>query len=223
VPTPVDLGRAPIVDFDGTLARLAVDWAELREQLGVRSIDDLWSGPVARWHAVTAAETRAATRAEPVRAVVDALAPDAVVGVLTANSEHAVRAFLAGQPALAARVRAVAGRETLGGPKRDPRAFAAAFDALVAATAPARGGAPVVYCGDQTYELDLAAARGARAVLVRDATLHAYPVPGGGPRLPRQPARSDGSDGDPTAIRRRSAIRLRSDWRMRWWRDTTSS
>ena len=36
------LGRAPIVDFDGTLARLDVDWDGLRRSLGLGSLDDLW-------------------------------------------------------------------------------------------------------------------------------------------------------------------------------------
>ena len=76
------LGRAPIVDFDGTLARLDVDWDGLRRRLGLGSLNDLWETRGSRrdgwmddagWRAVTAAEIDAARDAEPVAPMVAAL------------------------------------------------------------------------------------------------------------------------------------------------------
>ncbi|MGD1035251.1 MAG: hypothetical protein ABR977_12555 [Candidatus Dormibacteria bacterium] len=166
------LGRAPIVDFDGTLARLDVDWDALRRSLSLRSLDDLWGRVDTEvdgwiddpgWRAVTAAEVEAARDAEPVAAVVSALAGCAGFAVLTANAEAAVGAFLDLRPELSARCLAVAGRETLRGSKRDPVAFARGFRRCADATAAARAGATPVYVGDLPWELVAARRMGAVA------------------------------------------------------------
>ena len=36
------LGLTPILDFDGTITELPVDWSSLRRQLGIHQIVDLW-------------------------------------------------------------------------------------------------------------------------------------------------------------------------------------
>jgi len=173
------LGRAPIVDFDGTLARLDVDWNGLRCRLGLASLDDLWKAVDAsveqwiedpRWRAVSDAEIEAARRAEPVTALITALDACAGFAVLTANSEAAVAAFLDDRPGLSARCLAVAGRETLRGSKRDPRAFARGFRRCAEATAAARSGGALVYVGDLPWELSAARDLGAVAIDVRDVS-----------------------------------------------------
>lgn len=171
------LGRAPIVDFDGTLARLDVDWAGLRARLGLASLDELWERVDASadgwtddpaWRAVTAAEIGAARVAEPVAPLVSALSACDGFTVLTGNSEAAVAAFLDNTPHLRGLCLAVAGRETLRGPKRDQPAFARGFQRCARATAAARAGAVPVYVGDLPWELALARRLGAVAIDIRD-------------------------------------------------------
>lgn len=88
--------------------------------------------------------------------------------VLSANSEAAVEAFLRRFPALSARLRLVAGRETLGGPKRDPDRFARGLELCRTSTEVERGDAGLVYVGDTAWELELARAAGARAIHVNE-------------------------------------------------------
>lgn len=159
------LGRAPLLDFDGTLTALDVDWPDLRRRLGVTSIGELWR--TGGWAAVTAAEIEAAGRSDPNQALVNHLEDLDAFAVLTANSEAAVRAFLERHPPLAALAVLVVGRETLGGPKAERDVFTRGYRRCVAATATARAGEPVVYVGDADYELAFAASLGARPVDVR--------------------------------------------------------
>ncbi|MCZ7528824.1 MAG: hypothetical protein M5U14_22075 [Acidimicrobiia bacterium] len=161
------LGRAPIVDFDGTLAALDVDWAGLRRTLGVARILDLWSEPGGgRWAVVDDAELRAATSAHPVSPVIGHLGAADAFAVLTNNCERSVWRFLERFDELAGRARAVVGRETLQGPKTDFTVFARGFATCVEATAPERGPEDVVYVGDQDYELEFASRLGARSLHV---------------------------------------------------------
>jgi phosphoglycolate phosphatase-like HAD superfamily hydrolase len=173
------LGRAPIVDFDGTLARLDVDWSGLRARLGLASLDDLWKTVNAStdgwsddpaWRAVTDAEIDAARRAEPVTPLIAALGSCAGFAVLTANSEAAVATFLDARPDLNALCLAVAGRETLRGSKRDPHAFARGFRRCAEATAVARSGGAPVYVGDLPWELSAARDLGAVAIDVSEVS-----------------------------------------------------
>lgn len=163
------LGPAPILDFDGTLAVLPVDWRELRGRLAVVSIEHLWlteASTSSRWDLVTDAEVAAAALAQPVPATVQALDRVRTFSILSSNSERSIAVFLARFPALAGRKRLVVGRETVGGSKRDPDLFAVAFWACRDATAAERGTGPVVYLGDSAFELELAAALGAIALHV---------------------------------------------------------
>jgi phosphoglycolate phosphatase-like HAD superfamily hydrolase len=163
-----DLGPAPIVDFDGTLASLPVDWPVLRERLKVLRIDDLWrrDDPAGRdaWSEVTQVEVAAAARAHPVDVTVHLLGRAEGFAVLTSNSSRAVERFLEEQTDLSGKVVAIVGREALGGPKSDRARFSDGFSYCVEATAPLRGRRELVYVGDQAYELDFARHLGARAV-----------------------------------------------------------
>jgi hypothetical protein len=158
------LGPNPIVDFDGTMAYLPVDWAALRRQLRVASMSELWErSDDAAWTAVAAAEVAATALARPIAATVQALEASQGFVVVTDNDESAVAAFLGVHPVLADKAVAVLGRRFHGGPKRDADVFARALRTAVDLL-PA--GDEVVYCGDQDYELAFARAMGARPVRV---------------------------------------------------------
>jgi phosphoglycolate phosphatase-like HAD superfamily hydrolase len=161
------LGRAPVVDFDGTVARLEVAWGQLRQTAGVRRIDELWSRDEPDvWDGVTRAEAEAAAAAAPVEAVVRHLETAHAVAVLTSNAERSVAAFLERFPDLGRRVVTVVGRETLAGPKSDFEVFERGYRRCVEATAEARGDGAVIYVGDMDYELDFARRLGATAISV---------------------------------------------------------
>lgn len=156
----------PVVvsDFDGTVAHLPVDWAQLRRELGVERIELLWdSADADAWAPVTRAEVAAAAQAKPIEPTVRALAGARAVAVLTSNSEHAVRAFLDRFPALDAHVGLVVGRETLAGRKTDFEIFRAGFERALAAIAPDATAGDVSFLGDQEYELAFARRLGADA------------------------------------------------------------
>jgi len=168
------LGRAPIVDFDGTVASLPVDWSQLRSRLGVDRIDDLWRAESPGWDEVTRAECAAATVAPEVEVVTGQLARSEGCAILTSNSERAVEVFLSRTPSLAPQVRTVVGRETLSGPKADFETFRRGFDRCVQFTAAIRGTEPIVYVGDQTYEIDFAERLGAQAFIVENGAIRKW-------------------------------------------------
>jgi phosphoglycolate phosphatase-like HAD superfamily hydrolase len=162
------LGSAVITDFDGTLAKLVISWAQLREELAVQRIEELWNdADTGRWAVVTRAEVKAAHVAQPVPRVLEALAAVADIAVLSNNDESAVEAFLERWPAVQERVRTVVGRSTLGGPKTDFANFSAGYERCVAAITP---GVPtdITYVGDMSYELDFARRLGAQALDVTE-------------------------------------------------------
>lgn len=160
------LGPAPIIDFDGTLARLDVPWDDLRTEAGVTHIRDLWNRVPEAWTPVSRAEERSARVADVVPAMQKALGHTSSFAILSNNSEAAVWQFLERFTDLVSRVRLVVGRETLAGPKNDFDVFARGFTACVEATAGARGRSPVVYVGDLSYELAFARRLGGRPIHV---------------------------------------------------------
>jgi phosphoglycolate phosphatase-like HAD superfamily hydrolase len=162
-------GRAPILDFDGTLAHLGVDWEDLRRRLGVRRVADLWQsghGEVA-WADVTAAEVDAAATADPVRPVLSMVEKAGELAILSGSSAHAVAVFLERFPHLRERVAIVVGREDLRGPKTDFQVFKRGFEACLRAM---RQPVSPVYFGDQAYELEFATRLGAEAIDVKTLT-----------------------------------------------------
>ena len=163
------LGPAPIVDFDGTLARLDVAWDDLRERLDVDGIGKLWQGEnLHAWSMIRDAEIEAATQATPLEPVHAALERSSAFAVLTSNSEDAVAAFLGRFGSLEVRASVIVGRETLAGPKNDYEGFGRGFARCVAATAKTRAAGEVVYVGDAEWELDFARRLGAHAVDARE-------------------------------------------------------
>jgi phosphoglycolate phosphatase-like HAD superfamily hydrolase len=163
------LGPAPIVDFDGTLARLHVGWDDLRARLGVDRIEQLWQTENPQsWTMIRDAEIEAATRAMPFAPVRAGLERCSAFAVLTSNSEEAVARFLLRFGSLESRVSVIVGRETLVGPKHDYEVFSRGFTRCVMATATARADDDVVYVGDADWELDFARRLGANAVDARE-------------------------------------------------------
>jgi phosphoglycolate phosphatase-like HAD superfamily hydrolase len=157
-------GRAPILDFDGTLARLEVPWSELRSRLGVNRIQDLWlSADDVRWAEVTEAEVDAAKVAEPMAELAGRLDDVDGFAILTSNSSDAVETFLERFPDLGARAVLVVGREILGGPKTSFEVFARGYAMCVEALGRPQ---PPTYIGDQPYELEFAKRLGATAINV---------------------------------------------------------
>lgn len=153
-----------IADFDGTLTRLRVDWAALREALGVRSINELWERhDPAAFDAVAEAERSGTRAANDDPEAAEFVRQFAAFAVLTDNSESSVAVFFERQADLAERCVAVVGRESLGGPKRDPLLFRAGVVRCIAMLgAPALGS--VTYLGDGAEELRQATDLGMRAV-----------------------------------------------------------
>jgi phosphoglycolate phosphatase-like HAD superfamily hydrolase len=163
------LGPAPIVDFDGTLTCLVVEWGDLRTRLRVDRIGRLWESKRAdAWAHVRDAEVEAARHATPFEPMRAAIAKSTAFAVLTSNSEDAVAEFLRRFEALQSRVAVVVGRETLAGPKYDYEVFRRGFMTCVQATAPTRTDGPVVYTGDQAWELEFARRLGAKAFDVHE-------------------------------------------------------
>lgn len=149
-------GRALITDFDGTLLRLAVDWAALRAALHVSGVRELWQRSDSSWmERVAELERAGVARGTDVPGALGFVRSFNRFAVLTDNSETAVRAFLDSRLDLSERCAVVAGRETLLGPKTDRETFARGIAIclrVLGAPPPAR----VVYLGDSERELELA-------------------------------------------------------------------
>lgn len=158
------IGPATIVDFDGTVTRLAIDWAALRSALRIDRIGDLWDRPGADWSPVTRAEVTAATSAILDPAMRSVLESRVAFAVITDNASEAIYTFFMRHADLRERLVAVAGREQLGGPKRDERCFARGYAACRDALRPFSGGQPITYIGDQDWELRFAHRLGAVAI-----------------------------------------------------------
>jgi hypothetical protein len=164
-------GLAPILDFDGTIAYLDVDWSRLRAQFDVERVSDLWNRDPSCWDLVTAAEVGAAAVARPVTATFGYLEETRGFAVLTNNSSVAVHRFFERFPELQRRMKVVVGREELGGPKTDFDRFAPGVARCIAELADGCGGDPRTYVGDSAYELRFAARLGLRAVAVTELGL----------------------------------------------------
>jgi phosphoglycolate phosphatase-like HAD superfamily hydrolase len=163
------LGPAPIIDFDGTLARLDVPWDGVRAELRVARVEDLWKHPgTGAWRLVNRAEVEAARVADVVPETRDALAHSSSFAILSSNGEAAVWRFLERFTDLTSRVQLVVGRETLAGPKSDFEVFARGFRVCVEATAAARDRSSIVYVGDADFELEFARRLGARPIHVEE-------------------------------------------------------
>jgi phosphoglycolate phosphatase-like HAD superfamily hydrolase len=162
------LGPAPVLDFDGTIVRLRVDWEALRNRLEVVRIDDLWRMESANWDVVTAAEVEAALRGPVIEPVISLLSAVSSFAVLTSNSSDAVHAFFTRYPSLQDRLAMISGREDLAGPKTEFTRFRSGMERCLAATSVARAAGAPVFVGDAPYELAFAESLGLRAINVAE-------------------------------------------------------
>jgi len=162
------LGRAPILDFDGTITRLPVDWPRLRADLGVPRLSKLWSASTESWGVVKDAEVAAARLAAPIEAVVEALGDVEAFAIITNNSSLAVHAFVQRFPDIHTRLHLVVGREELSGPKQRFPHFAAAIRLCQASLNGFLEDGRRCYLGDEEYELRFSSDLGLRAMDVRD-------------------------------------------------------
>ena len=163
------LGLAPVLDFDGTLTHLEVDWVGLRQQLGVERIDDLWWQKY-NWEEVTEAEVRAAETAELITPVAAKLLTINSFAILTSNSSDAVHRFLERFPLLEQRLAIVVGRDELGGPKTEFDSFRVGVTKCLTATHPVGNGEQTTYLGDSPFELDFARRLGLKVLDVSQLT-----------------------------------------------------
>ena len=163
------LGRAPIVDFDGTLARLDVPWDDVRQALG--SGESANCGTTTHQaNGLSSARRRRQRLAQPTSYLrwseLWRKPPRLPCSVPTARPRCG--GFSIALTICESRADRVVGRETLAGPKTDFDVFARGFSACIEATAAVRDGAVVVYVGDMSYELAFARRLGARSIHVED-------------------------------------------------------
>jgi hypothetical protein len=158
------LGLTPILDFDGTITELPVDWSSLRRQLGIHQIVDLWERDISSWTSVTEAEVAAAMISEPIRPIFDELSKIQRFAVVSSNSTICVRTFFDRFPAVGRRVGLIIGRDELGGPKTDFHRFARAVRQCAAALEYRGARGALTYVGNEAYELEFARRLGLRAV-----------------------------------------------------------
>ena len=162
------LGVAPVLDFDGTMARLGVDWATLRQRLHVARINELWARGGEDWSVVADAEIDAAGVAPPIAPVVALLSTVRRFTVLTSNDAAAVHRFVGRFPSLQHRLALVVGRQELGGPKTDFTRFETGVRKCLAASGQEQTADPAVYVGDSQFELDFAQRLGLKVIDVKD-------------------------------------------------------
>lgn len=158
------LGPTPILDFDGTITHLPVDWPSLRRRLGIQHILDIWDNHTPSWTAVTKAEVEAAMISEPLHPVFDELGKIPRFAVVSSNATVCVRTFFDRFPALGRRVALVVGRDELGGPKTDFDRFARAIWQCAAALEFREAQHSLTYVGNEPYELEFARRLGLRTV-----------------------------------------------------------
>lgn len=172
---PADV-EAVVYDLDGTLVRLAVDWAALADELRDRFADagvaaDGWSvwdcydradehGLEAAVHeTITEHELAGAESAERLPAADDLAGLEIPVGVCSLNAEAACRAALERHD-LADDIDAIVGRDTVGPVKPDPAPLLAAVDVLGVAPADA------FYIGNREKDAETARRAGVRFAYV---------------------------------------------------------
>lgn len=151
--------RLIVLDLDGTLVRLAVDWGALRARLGVASV---WSALPAHADAVTRAEVDGAARCAVNAALVAWLSehhPATPRAVLSLNAPEAVRIAL---ERAGVAVGAIVGRGQVEHPKPHPEGL------LRLAALHSVGPGETLMIGDRDSDLACAHAAGASALHVSE-------------------------------------------------------
>jgi hypothetical protein len=166
-----------IFDFDGTLMRLNVNWTEIRSDLGLVSVEEIWSHPEEQqckeWEKISFAELEAFGQSETIFST-SALLPDLNFGVLTNNCEQVVEDFLVSVGMNPNSV-PIVGRNWLGTSKKNFERFKQAVEHLVSFYSSPKDFLNLGYFGDSTYELDYALELGFKSYLVeQDGSLNRY-------------------------------------------------
>lgn len=169
-----------IFDFDGTLMRLDVNWSEIRNDLGIDSVEEIWSHSeeqqLKEWEKISCAELEAFGRSKAI-ASTSALLPDLNnFGVLTNNCEEVVAKFLVSVGINPSKV-PIVGRNWLRTSKKNFERFSqgVAQIALTSSYPENFFNLNLGYLGDSTYELDYALELGFQSYLVeQDGSLESY-------------------------------------------------
>lgn len=154
-----------IVDFDGTLINLRVDWGHLRRSLGVKSISELWNiSGESQWDTVTTAEIEAVETSEINTQLIKSLQNFSQVAILSNNSNYSIKNALL-------RIESdskdwlIFGRESIEGPKEDWGLFNRVVRKITEQWMCSLN--EVVYFGDSKYEIDYAQVLGLKVVPVK--------------------------------------------------------
>lgn len=168
-----------IFDFDGTLMRLDVNWSEIRNDLGIVSVEEIWSHSeeqqLKEWEKISSAELEAFGRSKAI-ASTSALLPDIKFGVLTNNCEEVVANFLVSVGINPNDV-PIIGRNWLRTSKKNFERFSQAVAQIASTTSNPENffNLNLGYLGDSTYELDYALELGFQSYLVeQDGSLESY-------------------------------------------------
>lgn len=155
-----------IVDLDGTLMNLDVNWAQVRKELEVISVGELWSWPLQKrrcgWRILDAYESDAASRATLNQSAL-AIIKDYGSWSLLTNNGHRVACMveqMVHRFSPCRRASVIQSRESLQGPKESFPLFSKAIGNVRAVT----GTNHLSYLGDQDYELSYATRLGLEAI-----------------------------------------------------------
>lgn len=147
-----------ISDFDQTLINLSIDWKEFRRIHGLNRVVDIWKLPIENRESTLASlshiEIAAAAKSD-FHPVAMSILKENLIGILTNNSESAVRVMLerAGdEDNFSNQEVKIYGRESLKGPKENFELFQEAINAIcVSKKVDSRD--VVYYAGDSEYEI----------------------------------------------------------------------
>jgi phosphoglycolate phosphatase-like HAD superfamily hydrolase len=168
-----------IFDFDGTLMQLDVDWTEIRSDLDIDSVEEIWGHSeeqqLKEWEKISSAELEAFGRSKTI-ASTSSLLPDLNFGVLTNNCEEVVTRFLFSVGINPISI-PIIGRNWLKTSKKNFGRFSQAVSHITSTLSSSKNllNLNLGYMGDSTYELDYALELGFQSYLVKqDGSFESY-------------------------------------------------
>jgi phosphoglycolate phosphatase-like HAD superfamily hydrolase len=147
------MGKNLILDFDGTLTHLSVDWSSLRNIIGLERLSDYFKLPKLEQDYVleTISKTEYAGLVNGSLIDISILEKCESWSVLTNNCEETVWSFIE-RERISKKPIMVLGRESLGGPKEDFTVFTRAIELITAIYQRHEA----LYVGDSDYEIQFA-------------------------------------------------------------------
>ena len=159
-------GGPIIIDLDGTLIDLNVDWGQLRKVLGVTSITELWRfSDQSIWSKVSDAELNAAKTSRLNDELIALIGSSSQVAVFSNNSNCAIEETLRRIGEITKNW-LIVGREFLGGAKEDFTIFSRGIEWTVQQWDVKPESAS--YVGDAVYEVDFARRLGLNSWRISD-------------------------------------------------------